>query len=135
MAELRCEITGDVHEVGRNARVMTDWTFYVRRFPWAMVTIAAVVGFMLVPRKKAIISPDQEALADMVRKKQLRLDVDHKVEKQGMLKSLLTMAAAWAVKTAMAYTGERIRTAAVSKAQERPSAAPAAVPLHEPLTY
>ena len=125
MAELRREITGDVHQVRRDARVMTDWTFYVRRFPWAMVGLAAVAGFMLIPRKKQVISPDQEALAEMVRKRQLRLDVDHKQEKQGMLKTLLMMAATWVAKTAAGYMSERVRTAAIQNGRQprRPATA------------
>jgi hypothetical protein len=128
MAELRRELTGGVQEVSRNARAMTDWTLYVRRFPWATVAVAAAAGFAMVPRKKAVISPDQEALAEMVRKKQLRLDVDHKAEKkQGMLASLAAAAVAWAAKAGMTYMGERMRTAAINKAhEERPAAAAAA---------
>ena len=62
MAELRCALTGNVQAVSHSAHVMTDWTFYVRRFPWATVALAAVAGYLLVPKKKNIISPDQEAL-------------------------------------------------------------------------
>ena len=125
MAELRRELTGDVRQVSRDARVMTDWTFYVRRFPWAMVGIAAVAGFVLIPRKKQIISPNQEALAEMVKKNQLRLDVDHKQEKPGMLRALVAMATTWAVKAGMEYVGERARSAAVHKAREPRRPAPA----------
>jgi hypothetical protein len=119
MSEVRCDLAGSVHAVSRDARAMTDWTLYVRRFPWAVVGVAALAGFALVPRKKAIISPDQEALAEMVRKKQLRLDVDHKAEKkQGMLGSVIAAAAAWGAKAGMSYIGERMRTAAIHKAHE-----------------
>jgi hypothetical protein len=119
MADVRRDLAGSVHAVSRDARAMTDWTLYVRRFPWAAVGVAALAGFALIPRKKAVISPDQEALADMVRKKQLRLNVDHKAEKkQGMLTSVVAAAAAWAAKAGMSYIGERMRTAAIQKAHE-----------------
>ena len=105
---------------------MTDWTLYVRRFPWATVAIAALAGFALIPRKKSVISPDQEALAEMVRKKQLRLDVDHKAEKkQGMLGTVAAAVMAYAAKASMTYVGERMRAAAMNKAQEGRPAAPA----------
>jgi hypothetical protein len=126
MSELRHELAGNVRAVSRDARAMTDWTLYVRRFPWATVAIAAAAGFAMIPRKKAVISPDQQALAEMVRKKQLRLNVDHKAEKkQGMLGSLVAMAAAWAAKAGMTYVGERMRTAAINKAHQEPSERPA----------
>jgi hypothetical protein len=135
MAELRRDLAGGVREVGRSARVMTDWTFYVRRFPWAMVGIAAAAGFVLIPRKKQIISPDQTALAEMVKKKQLRLDVDHKKEKRGMLPSLLMMGLTWALKAGTAYMGERMRVAAANKAQLTPERPPAPSPLEQPWTH
>lgn len=129
MSELRRELAGSVHAVRRDARAMTDWTLYVRRFPWATVALAAAAGFALIPRKKAVISPDQQALAEMVRKKQLRLNVDHKAEKkQGLLGSVVAMAAAWAAKAGMSYIGERMRTAAVNKAHEEGTTSPAVPP-------
>jgi hypothetical protein len=134
MAELRSDLAGGVREVGRSARVMTDWTFYVRRFPWAVVAVAAAAGFMLMPRKKQVISPDQQALAEMVRKKQLRLDVEHKNEKPSMLKSLLMMGLTWGLKSGTAYMGERMRAAAANKAQRAPHH-PAPSPLEEPWTH
>jgi hypothetical protein len=88
-----------------------------------MVAAASITGYLLIPRKPQIISPNQEALAEMVRKRQLRLDVDHKTEKPGMLKPLLTMAVTWIAKAGMGYMGERMRTVAAQKAQERSSAA------------
>ena len=129
MSELRHELAGNVQAVTRDARAMTDWTLYVRRFPWAMVAIAAAAGFAMIPRKKAVISPDQQALAEMVRKKQLRLNVDHNAEKkQGMIGSLVAMAAAWAAKAGMSYVGERMRTAAIHKAHEEGAPSPAVPP-------
>ena len=100
---------------------MTDWTFYVRRFPWAAVAVAAAAGYMLIPRKKAGHFSRPEALAEMVQKKQLRLDVDHKSEKPSMMKSLLMMGITWAVKSGMAYMGERMQRRRCQQATQRDS--------------
>ena len=40
MAELRRDLDVDVREVERGARVMTDWKFYARKFPWAVAGTA-----------------------------------------------------------------------------------------------
>lgn len=135
MAELRRELSSDVREVGQNARVMADWRFYVRRFPWAMVGIAAAAGFMLIPRRKEVqvISPDPNALAEMFRKEQLRVETPARAkESQGLVKSLMLMGITWAAKTGMGYMGERLRTAAVQKPHEAPPSRPEPSPSTQP---
>ena len=135
MGELRRELACDVQEVGRSARVMTDWTFYVRRFPWATAAVVAAVGYMLVPKKKEIIKPDPEMLAEMVKKKQLHVEpVARHKENEGLLKTLFVMGLTWAARTGAGYMGRRISEAALHKAQEprQPHHQPAPSPLDEP---
>jgi hypothetical protein len=135
MAELRRELLSDVHEVGRSARVMTDWRFYVRRFPLATAAVVGLVGFMLVPKKKEVkvISPDPDALADMFKKEQLRVQTPASAkESPGLFKTLALMGITWAAKAGMNYLGERVRTAAVNKAHEPTRTAPSASPPAQP---
>lgn len=135
MAELRRELECDVREVSRSARVMTDWTFYVRRFPWAMAGLAVGAGYMLIPKKKEIIKPDPEMLAEMVKRNQLRVEpVARDKEKPGFAKALLVMGITWAARTGMNYMGQRLSDAALHKAHEpaQPQHQPAPSPLDEP---
>jgi hypothetical protein len=135
MAELRRELSSDVDEVSRSARVMTDWRFYVRRFPWAAAGLAAAAGYLLIPQKKEVkvISPDPNALAEMFKKEQLKVQTPAgKQESQGLVKSLLLMGLTFALKTGANYVGERVRTAAVNKAHEPPRATPDTAPRAQP---
>jgi hypothetical protein len=135
MAELRRELSCDIQEVGKSARVMTDWTFYVRRFPWATAAVAAAVGYMLVPKKKEIIKPDPDMLAELVRKKQIHVETaPRQKEKEGLLKPLVMMALTWAVRTGAGYMGQRLSDAALHRQQEAQPAHhdPGPSPLHEP---
>jgi hypothetical protein len=130
MAELRRDLITDVLQVRQGARVMTDWKFYVGRFPWVALGVAALAGFMAVPRKKAVISPDQEALAELVRKKHLRLNVDHKQEKPGLISAIVATAASVAAKSAMGYFSERMRSVAEQKAHQRSEVEASAASIH-----
>ena len=121
MAELRRELSSDVREVSRTARVMADWRFYVRRFPWATAALALAAGYMLVPKKKEVkvISPDPDALAEMFRKEQLRVETPANAkDTQGLLRTLLLMGLTGAAKFGMNYMGERMRDAALHKSRE-----------------
>jgi hypothetical protein len=113
MAELRRELECDVREVRRRAGVMKDWTFYVRRFPWAVAAVAGAAGFLLIPRRKEIIKPDPAMLAEMVKKQQLRVQpIPSEKEKQGILKPLLLTAITWAARAGAAYLTQQIKDGA-----------------------
>jgi hypothetical protein len=61
MQSVRASMRADVKELVENARDMTDWHYYVRRYPIATVAAAAAAGFALTslgaPSPKATPSP------------------------------------------------------------------------------
>jgi len=122
MAELRSELTHDVQDVTRSAKAMTSPLFYVRKFPWATLAIAAGVGYMLIPKKKQVIKPDMEALAELVRKNQVHINASKATEEsQGMVKTLAVMGLTWAAKAGMNYVLQQLTTAATKAAEPSPS--------------
>jgi hypothetical protein len=123
MAELRRELTYDVRDVGRSARAMASPAYYVRKFPWATTAVAAAIGYLLIPKKKPVVQPDPELLAELVRKNQVRLDASAAVkDQQGMLKSLVVMGVTWAAKAGVNYMVQRLTAAAAAKGNEAESA-------------
>ena len=119
MAALRREIASDVDHVAESAKAMTDWTFYVRRFPWAAVGLAAAAGFLLVPRKKTTVTPTAEQLAALVNNKQfVAAATDQLKPPQSLLKGLAATLAAMAGRAALAYVTEQIRAKAAAAHRE-----------------
>ena len=49
MATMRRQIHERSDEVVTSTKELTDWLFYVRRYPWVSVTAAAVIGYAIVP--------------------------------------------------------------------------------------
>lgn len=80
MRQLRKELDEDVHQIKRSAATLTDWQYYIRNYPWLSIGAASLVGYLLVPRKLEIQSPDAETLSKLARKN--RLVVEHQPEKQ-----------------------------------------------------
>src|SRR3954451_22641673 len=104
MAELRRELVYDMQDVSRSAKAMASPAFYIRKFPWATMAVAAGVGYMLIPKKKQVLQPDMEALAEMVRKNQVNINTSKAAEdSRGMVKTLVVMGLSWAAKTGMNY--------------------------------
>ena len=73
MRALRSELREDVHEIVENARVMADWQYYVRTYPWLCLGAAAALGFVLVPSRVHVVKPDAAALAELVRQHQVKM--------------------------------------------------------------
>lgn len=136
MAELRRELTCDVqdvsrsvHDVGRSARQMTNPLYLIRRFPWTSAAVAVGIGYLLVPKKKQVITPDPEMLAELIRKHQIRLDTSKPAAaSSGMLKNLAMMGLTWAARTGFTYVTEQMAAAAMNKASGEPARSPEPAP-------
>lgn len=124
MAELRRELVCDVQDVTRSAKAMASPSFYIRKFPWATLAVAAGVGYMLIPKKKQVVQPDAETLAELVRKHQVNINTGKASEEsQGMLKTLAVMGLSYAAKAGMNYLIQQMTTN-TAKAQRQSDAAP-----------
>ena len=100
---MRRELDTDVEHVAESAKAMTDWTFYVRRFPWAAVGLAAAAGFLLVPRKKTTVAPTAEQLAALVKNKEfVAAATDQLKPPQSLFAGLAATLAAMAGRAALA---------------------------------
>lgn len=143
MAELRRELECDVREVTRGAQVITDWKFYVRKFPWAVAGAALVAGYILIPKRRAIIKPDADTIAELVKQKKIRVEsVTPDPNKPGVVKSLVMMGLTWAVRNGIQYATQQMAAAAQNRASaahqarhaehSNPDHPPGPSPLHEP---
>jgi hypothetical protein len=113
---------------------MTDWKFYVRKFPWAVAGAAVVAGYMLVPKRKPVIKPDPEMIEELVRQKKIKVEsVTKQPDKPGMMKSLVMMGLTYAVKAGAQYVTQQMTSAAQNKARAADSHhEPGPSPLDEP---
>lgn len=62
MHEIRRDLRVDVNEITVHASRFFDWKNYVRAFPWGSMAAAAVVGYLLVPRRLKIVAPPVETV-------------------------------------------------------------------------
>lgn len=128
MAELRRELVYDMQDVSRSAKAMTSPAFYIRKFPWATLLVAAGLGYLLIPKKKQVVQPDMKALAELVRKNQVKINTS-KASEESMMKTAGVMALSWAAKAGMNYLVQQM-TARAAQATS-PGRAPSS-PVDEP---
>ena len=53
MQGIRCDIDQDLQDVSASAHSLVDWKHYVQTYPWVCVGAAAVLGFLIVPKRSA----------------------------------------------------------------------------------
>lgn len=120
MREVRAELREDVQEFVVNAREMTDWTTYVRAYPWLCLGAAAAAGYFLIPQRAHIIKPDVEGLIELARRNKLvvKMDESGPKKKQGFLSGLIGMAAGTVLQGGLALATKQLSQALDAYAQQ-----------------
>jgi hypothetical protein len=109
MRQVRRELREGVEEIVENARVMTDWTHYVRTYPWVAVGAAAAVGYLLVPSRTPVIQPDVSSLLELAKHDKLVVKVDpSEPSKPGMLGMVAGMVTSTVLQGGMAILNQHL---------------------------
>lgn len=109
MSVIRHDIEDDVDGIVRNAQELTNWKHYVRAFPWGSLAAAVAAGYMVVPRRLEVISPDADQLATLARKDRIVVTNSPSSEaKPGLLTNAANLAATAIMRAAVGYATHRI---------------------------
>ncbi len=103
MKLLRQDIDKDIHQVKQSASALTKWQYYIKTYPLASIGVAAVIGYLLVPKKQVFQGTDTKTLEKLIRKHQPALEKNSKDEtKHGVMRTAFTFMAGLALKAATA---------------------------------
>lgn len=108
MQQIRRGLRPEVDEIVENARTLMTWQHYVTSYPWASLGVAAAVGYLAVPQKLRISSPDAETLKQLAREN--RLVVENKPKSQakpGLIASALTLIGGAILRAGLTYAGQQ----------------------------
>jgi hypothetical protein len=109
MACIRRELDEDVGEVEQSARTLLNWRYYTQNYPWACVAAATAIGYLVVPRKLEIHSPDPKTLEKLARRRHLVVEQNPKAEaKGGAVGAAFSFISGLVLKTAMAQIGVQL---------------------------
>jgi hypothetical protein len=113
MREVRAELREDVKEFMVNAREMTDWTVYVRAYPWLCVGAAAAAGYFLIPQRAQVIQPDADGLIELAKRHKLvvKMDGGEPKKKQGFVSGLIGLAASALLQGGLAVATKQLSQA------------------------
>jgi len=123
MREIRSELPYDVDRARERVRQISDWKYHFRRHPLPVISLAAAVGYLLVPGKQSTTSTAQVHLgapeADAPSKKSLLGGIAGAVATVA-LKQATTLAA----HRVGEFLGHRGRTSAMTASPVTQSVAP-----------
>lgn len=124
MQDIRHGLRPEVDEIVDNARTLVSWRHYVQCYPWASLGVAAAVGYLLVPQKLKISSPDAETLKQLARENRLVVENRPKSQaKPGLLATAVTLVGGALLRAGLTYAGQQagrfLETGRMSQQQSR----------------
>ena len=132
MHTVRTELREDVQEIVDNARVLAQWQYYVRNYPWLCLGAAAAAGYLLVPPRIHVVRPDAKAVADMVRQHQIALKTEVMPQPApSLLGQLVNMAAGALLQGAVTVASGQVNQFMRRLATEAPPREAGGGPTHE----
>jgi len=118
MKAVRAGIEHDVDRVVDQTKQLADYHYYVERHPWLCIGAAALIGFLAVPQRPQIVTPDPDDLATLAKRNQL---VVKKSPKGSKSTSAAQTAARFLghllVRATVSYVGQKLGAAAERKQQ------------------
>jgi len=108
MRQVRVDLHDDMDNVVESAREMTDWKTYVHRYPWVCLGAAAAIGYLVIPAKVRVVSPDPKALLKLAKDNKLVVDADPTPKaSSGIAGALFGFVANAATRAAIAYVSQQ----------------------------
>lgn len=89
MHGVRSRIEADVDQFRESTRKLTDWKSYIRAFPLTVSALGLAAGYMLVPHRKHIVSPDADTIARLAKRNKLVVQSNPKPEDRASLGGIL----------------------------------------------
>jgi len=107
MRTIRRELGDEVEELVGHAEQLMDWRYYLRRYPWASLGVAALVGYFVVPGRTVTLPTDEHTLGQLAERLSLQKPAAP-AKKSSLLGSLVSMGAGWAARAALAYATQQV---------------------------
>ena len=116
MSRIRREMHEDVKGVVDAAEAAADWRHYLSAYPWASLSAAFVIGYVLVPRRPPGV---EDVLAEVMRRKDLMVDAarpavaavkapEPKTVKKGLIGAAFSLVAPLALRTIQGYAAKYV---------------------------
>jgi len=109
MKRVRGELHREFNDVVDSAGEAVNWRVYTRRYPWACVGAAALLGYLAVPRRLEVVRPDAESLRKLAERREVAIQACPTPQpRRGAAGALFHVLANAAVRGAVSYLGQQL---------------------------
>jgi hypothetical protein len=103
MRTIRRELGQEVEDLVEHAEQLMDWRYYVRRFPWASLGGAALLGYFIVPQRTVTLPTDDRTLARLADRLPIHSQPSEPPKRNTLVGSLISMGTGLALRAATAW--------------------------------
>jgi hypothetical protein len=109
MSHVRRELHHDFQGVSQQAKRLTDWRHYVQSAPLLSAGVAALAGYLAVPRKLHLDTVDPDDLARLAKKQRVVVESKPKAAaKQGVGSTAFGLLTAMVMRTAISVATQKL---------------------------
>lgn len=109
MQVIRRDLDHDFDQVKQGASQLTDWRYYIKNYPWACIGLVAAAGYIVVPRKLQIQSPDARTLEKLARQNKLVIESkSSEDENPGAIKTAVTFLSGLALRAVTTHLVQKL---------------------------
>jgi len=120
MRTIRRELGQDVEELVEQAEQLMDWRYYVRRYPWATVGVAALLGYFVVPQRIVTLPTDEHTLSKLADRLPIHVKPSEP-KKSSLLGWLVSMSTGMALRAASAYLSQQVGKVMAQQTSPQPA--------------
>ncbi|MEZ6113913.1 MAG: hypothetical protein R3C99_23315 [Pirellulaceae bacterium] len=109
MENIRRGLPDEVDGIVDTARLLVDWRHYVRSAPWPTLGAVAFAGYMAVPRRLEVSSPDVKTLEKLARKNELVVTQrPEATTRPSVIDTFVSLTGNMLMRAALAYVGQQV---------------------------
>jgi len=120
MQHVRKNVGEDVKGIVENARTLADWRYHVKHHPWLCVGAALALGYLVVPKRKPVVTGDAKELLALLRKGDVHLTRHGLADNRGLVRTLLATAAPALLRGAMNLAAHKLNAGPHASDLSRP---------------
>jgi len=124
MARIRMRAQFKAERLGDETRQFLDWKHYIRLFPWSTLAAAAVVGYIMVPRRAPLTRSTANALSEMAKESKQAVQAVRQAppppRRSGMFDGLIGLAGNALLRAGLTFATQQVTKMVTDSLNEPP---------------